>query len=311
MNKTELINLLKTNKLWAKKALGQNFLVDEEALNKIVEAAELKPDDMVIEVGPGMGVLTEELVKAAGEVIAIEMDGELAKYLSTKFEALNSKQIQNSKFKILNEDILKVNVPELVGDRKYKVVANIPYYITSKIIRLFLEQKNKPEMMVLLTQKEVAERICAAPGDMSVLSVSVQYFGRPEIVDVVPKESFFPVPKVDSAILKISNIECHSKLDLESRNYHIDSGSQATGRNDEVFSIQNDKEFFRIVNIGFSSKRKTLENNLSAGLRIDKKEAADIIKKAGLSENVRAQELSIQDWNNLVRITNIQETIDQ
>jgi len=271
MNKSELINLLKTNKFWAKKSLGQNFLVDNEALNKIVEAAEIKPDDFVIEIGPGLGVLTDELNGKAKKIIAIEKDQELAEFIKDKkFEKLT----------ILNQDVLTTNIPELVGDQKYKVVANIPYYITSKIIRLFLEQENRPQLMVLLVQKEVAERICAEPGDMSVLAVSVQYYATPEIVDFVPASSFFPSPKVDSAILRISR------------------------RGDQKSDAVDEKEFFRLVNIGFASKRKTLSNNISAGYRIDKKKAADIISSIGLNENVRAQELSVADWRKLLRYIN-------
>jgi len=271
MNRSELINLLKTNKFWAKKSLGQNFLVDNEALNKIVEAAEIKPDDFVIEIGPGLGVLTDELNGKAKKIIAIEKDQELAEYIKDKkFEKLT----------ILNQDVLTTNIPELVGDQKYKVVANIPYYITSKIIRLFLEQEEKPELMVLLVQKEVAERICAEPGDMSVLAISVQYYARPEIIDIVPANSFFPAPKVDSAIIRITRIE------------------------QSIASSKNEKEFFRLVNIGFASKRKTLSNNISAGYRIDKKKAADIIRSVGFNENVRAQELSVEDWKKLLQCIN-------
>ncbi len=291
IDKNQLLDYLKQNSLWAKKGLSQNFLVDRNALKKIVKAAELKADDLVIEIGPGVGTLTQELIKNVGEVISVELDKNLAEILAQQFKNYNlefkiNDQFQNFKFenslktencklKIICDDIMKVNLEEIIGHHKYKVVANIPYHITSKILELFLSRGNKPELMVLLVQKEVAERICAKPGDMSVLSVSVQLYGQPEIIDVVPNESFFPSPKVNSAILKIAGIK-HPEL-----------------------SIQQEKEFFRLIHIGFSSRRKTLVNNLSAGYRIIKNEAADIINKAGLSELIRAQELSIEEWKKL------------
>ncbi|MCL5410643.1 MAG: 16S rRNA (adenine(1518)-N(6)/adenine(1519)-N(6))-dimethyltransferase RsmA [Patescibacteria group bacterium] len=274
-NKSELLSYLKQKGLWAKKGLGQNFLISKEALDKIIEAAELKQDDIVVEVGPGVGTLTSELVKRAGEVVAVEMDKKLSELLGQ-----NSKiKDQNCNLKIINADILKFNLNEIVGGRKYKVVANIPYYITSKIIEQFLTAENKPESIVLLVQKEVAERICAKPGEMSVLSVSVQLYGKPEIVGIVPKESFFPSPKVDSAILKIV---LSSQL--------------------PVLSSEEERPFFRLVHIGFASRRKTLANNLSAGYLITKKTASDIIRQIGFSENVRAQELSIENWKKLISI---------
>ena len=272
--KSQLLDHLKKHGLWAKKGLGQNFLVDRNALDKIVEAAELTQDDTVIEVGPGVGTLTSELLKRAKEVVAVEMDDKLAEIL---------RSTNNGKLKVINADILKFNLNEIIENKPYKVVANIPYYITSKIIELFLTAENKPELIVLLVQKEVAERICAKPGEMSVLSVSVQLYGKPEIVGIVPKESFFPSPKVDSAILKIDNIQDP-----------FDSLSLAQ---DDTGSLS--KSFFRCVHIGFSSRRKTLINNLSAGYHIAKETASDIIRQTGFGENVRAQELSVEDWKRL------------
>ncbi|MFA4995959.1 MAG: 16S rRNA (adenine(1518)-N(6)/adenine(1519)-N(6))-dimethyltransferase RsmA [Patescibacteria group bacterium] len=307
-NKSELLEYLKKNNLWAKKGLGQNFLVDKNALDQIVEAAELtspQPSpsegegELVVEVGPGVGTLTLELIKQAGEVVAVEMDEKLAELLkrqlchsrSSRESTIVDPRLRgddNDKLKIVCSDILSVNLNELVGDRKYKVVANIPYYITSKIIELFLTAENKPESIVLLVQKEVAERICAKAGGMSVLSVSVQLYGKPEIVGIVPKESFFPSPKVDSAILKISDIQDP-----------FDSLSLAQ---DDTRNLS--KSFFRCVHIGFASRRKTLVNNLSAGYHIDKKKASDIINAIGLSDSVRAQELSIEDWEKLAQKMN-------
>jgi len=286
-DKNNLVCYLKQNGLWAQKGLSQNFLINKNALNKIVEAAEIKPDDLIIEIGPGTGILTMELIKRAGEVIAIEQDEKLAGLLPemTKSKLQISNKIQNDKnLKIINSDILKVNLNELIGERKYKVVANIPYHITSKILELFLSRENRPELLVLLVQKEVAERICATEGEMSVLSISVQLYGKPEIIDIVPKESFYPSPKVDSAILKIGIM-----------NY--ESGIMESNKGDK--SAIDEKAFFRLVHIGFAARRKTLVNNLSAGYHISKETASDIIKSAGLKENVRAQELGISKWREL------------
>lgn len=311
-NRENLIEYLKKNGLWAKKGLSQNFLVDRKALDTIIEAAEIKPPltppskggevngDLVIEIGPGVGTLTQEFVKHADEVIAIELDKKLAELLkqslchpepmptgrqvdsgSICIDSGSRASVRNDKgcgLTIVNEDVLKVNLDELIGDKPYKVVANIPYAITSKILELFLSREHKPELMVLLVQKEVAERVAAKPGDMSVLSVSVQLYGKPEIAGIVPAESFFPAPKVDSAILKIVTSD---KLQVTS---------------------QDEKELFRLVHIGFSSRRKTLINNLSAGYRISKEKAFDIIKQAGFKETVRAQEMSVENWLELLQI---------
>lgn len=273
MNKTELIQFLRENEIWGKRTMGQNFLVDEGVLRKIIAAADLKSSDTVLEIGPGLGVLTWELAKRADRVLALEKDDFLAKLLiqNAKIKVQND----NSKLKILNQDALEFDPSDL---GKYKLVANIPYNITSMVIRKFLEAENKPELMVLLVQKEVAERIVAGPGEMSLLSVSVQFYANAEIVDIVKNTSFFPVPKVDSAIIKIV---------VRSKERGV-----------------REIDFFRLVKFGFAAKRKTLENNLVAGMHITKNEAADIIKKAGLESKIRAQELSVEDWLKLLEITN-------
>lgn len=282
-DKLQLLKYIKENGIWAKKGLSQNFLIDKGALDKIVDCAEIKKDDLVVEIGPGLGTLTHELIKRAGRVIAIEKDEKLAELLNPKSDPPAGGRNINSKLTILNADILDINLNELLGVKEYKVVANIPYAITSKIIQLFLTAENKPQEIVMLVQKEVAERICAKPGDMSVLAISVQLYGQPEIVDIVPKESFFPSPKVDSAILKIS-----------------------IQNSDNRIQEDKEKEFFRCVNIGFSSKRKKLINNLSAGYHLDRKIVSDIMKKSGVDEGARAQELKIGDWTRLSEILEIE-----
>lgn len=295
-NRQQLISYLQEHGLYTKKSLGQNFLVDRKALDKIVAAAELSNDDCVIEVGPGLGTLTRELVGRAGKVKAVEKDDRLAQLLHCSIAPLltpsslplkrggnsNSTIQQFSNLEIINADILKLNLKEiLASSSRYKVVANIPYYITSKILRFFLEAEKKPSAIVLLTQKEVAERICAAPGEMSVLSVSVQYYGQPEIIDIVPKESFFPVPEVDSAILRIANIR-----------HQISSIKMKEG------------DLFRCARIGFASRRKTLLNNLSAGYQMDKKTTLGILEKVRLSDKTRAQELPVEKWQELCNTLN-------
>lgn len=286
-NKSDLIKYFKANNLYAKKNMGQNFLVDESVLDKIVDVAELKDDDTVLEIGPGLGVLTEKLVEKAGKVIAVEKDQRLTELLKLKNE--RTKEFRN-KLEIINADILDLEPKTLnLEANSYKLVANIPYYITGHIFRKFLGAENKPKTIVMLVQKEVAERICAKPrstgstsslqtssrqaGKMSVLSVSVQVYGKPEIVDIVKADSFFPVPKVDSAIIK---------LKVESGKLKVD-----------------EKSFFRCVKHGFASKRKTLINNLSSGYQLDKSKIEDIIISVGLDKNVRAQELSLENWEKL------------
>jgi len=314
-DKSQLISYLKSHSLYAKKGLGQNFLIDKDALAKIIEAAELGPDDFVIEIGPGLGVLTQELVKKAGQVVAVELDEKLAEMLASSFQTvisndseksheisrLDKSMARNDKPEIINADILELSISEIVAEKKYKVVANIPYYITSKILQFFLTLKNKPESIVLLVQKEVAERITAKPGEMSILALSVQAYGEPEIVDDVPKESFFPAPKVDSAILRIKNVHafgCH--FERSEKSHEISRLEKSMARNDDSCR-KSEKDFFRIIHIGFASKRKTLLNNFSAGLRIDKALANSIITSSNINPNARAQDLGLDDWVQLTK----------
>lgn len=270
-----------------KKSLGQHFLRDQKALEQIVAAAELQPDDKVLEIGPGKGALTNALMNAltSGKLIAVEKDGNLASNLAInfKFQISNFKSISNdpivnfkNKAAVIEGDILEINLPKLVERNDlfgYKVVANIPYYITGKIVRLLLETEYQPKLIVLLVQKEVAERICAKRGKMSILAVAVQYYGKPEIISIVRKESFSPMPEVDSAVLKI-----------------VPHGIQPQ---------EKASDFFRIVKTGFSSPRKTLANNLAGGLKLEKSRVLDALEKEGFSENTRAQELGIEDWKRL------------
>lgn len=261
----------------AKKSLGQNFLKDDAVLQRIVESANLSKNDVVIEIGPGQGVLTELLAQKCKKVIAIELDDRLIEMLRNKLR--NKENVE-----IIHDDILKINLPELIEKelkadeaKSYKLVANIPYYITAPIIRLLLETEFPPSEMILMVQKEVAERICAKAGEMSILAVSVQYYAQPEYLFTVPKTAFDPMPKVDSAVIRI-----------------------VTSNQQPATSKKNNRDFFRVVRAGFSAKRKTLVNNLSNGLAIDKKEIEEKLIALGFSKNTRAQELEVEDWKRLI-----------
>lgn len=261
---TDIKRTLKAYGAYTRKDLGQHFLVDEEALAAIVEAADIKKDDRVVEVGPGMGVLTRELCKKAKEVVAIEFDKAMIAIVKTSC-------IKHANLRVENADILKFDTS---GLGQYKLVANLPYYITSAVIRLFLEADNKPEDMVLLVQREVAERICAKPSRMSILAVSVQFYGNPKIIDVVPRTAFFPAPKVDSAIIKIK-VYRKPLFDVDSR------------------------LFFRIVKAGFGEKRKQLTNSLTGGLGLNKETTDILLAEAKVSTMARAESLAMIDWYNI------------
>jgi len=257
--------------------LGQNFLQDKDIARKIVDWAELEPHDLVIEVGPGKGILTADIAKRVKKIIAVEIDENLAALLKNKFK-------DNKNIEIINSDILKTDLKKLITSSglrivNYHVIANIPYYITSLIIRFFLENSFPPSKMLLMVQKEVAERITAAPGKMSLLAVSVQYYAQAELLFSVDKKFFSPIPSVDSAVIRITR-----------------------NPKSETFSQEKNRKFFRIVRAGFSAKRKTLVNNLSNSLHLDKKLITKQIKKISLSETVRAQELSLTDWKKLVNL---------
>ena len=250
--------------------MGQNFLISRKIFQKIIEAAGLKGGDIVLEIGPGMGVLTKELAARAKKVIAVEKDKKMV-------EILKETLAYYKNVEIIGEDILKItDFKEEITD--YKIVANIPYYLTSPLIRKFLENPpgdKHPKEMILMVQKEVAERICAKPPKMSLLAVSVQFYAEPKIIFYVPGESFFPKPKVDSAIIGILPLK--NKRD-------IDSGL-----------------FFKIAKAGFSQKRKQLSNNLSRGLKITKEKANLWLLKNDISPGRRAETLSVYEWISLAK----------
>lgn len=268
----QLKSLLIQENLWAKKSLGQNFLIDEKALEIIVESAEISPDDRIIEVGPGTGFLTEKLIEKAKKVTAIEYDADMVKILEKRFK--NKKNLE-----IIQSDILKLNLSNVTSQMSnvYKVVANIPYYITSPLIKFFLQAEKPPTNMVLLVQKEVAEKICGLSGK-SLITIETQLFGKPEIIANVPAKSFYPAPKVESAILKIST----HKTPLVPEN--------------EL------KNFLRIVKFGFSQKRKKLANTLSAGLHLKPKEIREKLMQISIDPDQRAEHLSMEDWQKIATL---------
>lgn len=250
-----------------KKSLGQHWLKDPEILADIAEAAELTGDDVVLEIGPGLGTLTSRLLARANSVIAVEFDADLARKLPGQFPGKN--------LEVFNEDILQFDLNQL--PKNYKVVANVPYYITSKIVEKLMTAENKPSTAVLLVQKEVAERIAADPGNMSVLSVSVQIFAEAELDIEVPRQFFTPPPKVDSQVVVLRT--CNSPL----------------------ITSEDQRDFFRIVKAGFSAKRKKLRSSLSGGLGINKSVAEELLKNAGISPDARAEDLAIEDWRRLLK----------
>jgi len=275
----ELKNYLRSIGFKPKDYLGQNFLINRGALDAIIDAAKLSKQDMVLEVGPGLGILTEELVKRAGKVIAVEKDPRLVEALSRNAELVSASQKidpeLNSGLRVISGDILKFNVSEYINGN-YKVVANIPYYLTSKLFQYFLEDQKNPELLVLMVQKEVGERVVALPGELSVLGISIQIYADAEIVFQVPKENFWPEPKVDSVILKIKPKEKYPE-------------------------ITDKKIFFRIVKSAFAGKRKQLQNSLSNGLALPKEEVLKILGKANIDPTDRPQDLAIEDWIRLYK----------
>jgi len=251
----------------AKKSLGQNFLVNESILPTIIKAAEIKPGDIVIEVGPGMGVLTKALLDAGAKVFAIEKDFDLIAYLTQKFG-------NNKNLKIVHQDALFFDASHF---EKYKVVSNLPFYIASPIIRKFLESANPPELMVVMVQKEVAEKITAKPGnrERGVLTLAVEFYGDAEIIATVSKNSFRPQPKVDASVIKIVP---QKKPDIAP------------------------KLFFRIVKAGFSAKRQQIHNSLAATLRLPKDQVISMLKKSNIDPQKRAEDLMLEDWIKLSKI---------
>ncbi len=257
----------------AKKSLGQNFLKSKRALDAIVDAGDIQGDDVILEIGPGKGALTEKLVFFSGKVIAVEKDDDLFTFLQEKYAT----EIKKNKLDLIHGDILNFDSQTLsfYKNHEYKIIANIPYNITGQIIRMFLTAETKPERMVLLVQKEVSDRIVARDGKESLLSLSVKLYGTPKYIMKVPARDFSPAPKVDSAILLIKDIK-----------------KPALNREEEAF-------FFDLIHAGFAHKRKVLRSNLST--LITPTQIESLFEKEGIKPTSRAEELTLPQWISLTK----------
>jgi len=275
----DIKKICKIYNIWPSQENGQNFVISQQVI-QVIESASLKPADCVLEVGPGLGFLTQQLIKVAKRVVSVELDKQIFSFLTGQF-------LVEKNLELINQDILKFN-PASIDLKKYKIVANLPYNITSFFLRRFLNLDDyKPTAMTLMLQKEVAERICAKPGAMSLLAISVQVFCQPEITYMVSKNDFWPQPKVNSAIINFNLIKTNQEFK-------------------KWLGQINDSFFWRIIKIGFSARRKQLHNNLSAGLKIDSQQIKKIFISLNLAENIRPQDLSIDDWLKLcINLENI------
>lgn len=290
-DKDVIKQILKERHLWAKKNFGQNFLIDQNILDVIVKAATINNDDFVLEIGPGLGVLTQELAKKAKLVLAIDQDRDMVEWLRRYFKT------QSEKVKIVCDDILQISnfkfsIRQAQGrqmsnkisnnnsefPKKYKIVSNLPYNITSPVINKFLTNENKPTEMILMVQKEVAERLTAKPGnrERGFMTVLVELFADAEIIQVVPRECFYPEPNVDSAIIK---------LRIKNK--------------ESIIKPEEEKHFLKFVKMGFSQKRRQIHHPLMAGLHLSKSDIIDMLKTTKIDEKSRAENLSVEEWEKL------------
>ncbi|MCE7946015.1 MAG: 16S rRNA (adenine(1518)-N(6)/adenine(1519)-N(6))-dimethyltransferase RsmA [Chloroflexi bacterium CFX4] len=263
--------LLEKMDVLPKKSLGQNFLQDPNALEKIAAAAQIAPSDTVLEIGAGTGALTVKLAQRAAQVIAIEIDDRLLPILHSQLHDFPNVTVHHA-------DILQVNLDALLAERPYLVVANLPYYITSKILRHLFEANNKAQRLILTVQQEVAERLVAKPGEMSILSVSAQFYGKPQIVARLNPAVFYPRPEVASAVVR------------------IDMYRQAP------VDIPDEEVFFHVVSAGFGQKRKQLKNSLGSGLDMPHAAAAALLERAGVDPMRRAETLTLEEWATITRL---------
>ena len=264
--------LLDKYKLRANKNLGQNFLISEEIINKIVDVAEVTKEDVIIEIGPGLGSLTSKLVESAKKVIAIELDDNMIKVLEERFSLYQN-------FELIHADVLKTNLHEIISknknegeNTKIKVVANLPYYITTPIVMKLLEENLEIESITVMVQKEVGERFAAEPGskEYGAITVSINYYTRPKIAINVPKENFNPVPEVDSCVVKLDVKKEHIKL-------------------------KNEKNFFKVIKAAFSQRRKNIGNSLT-GIGKSKAEIKEMLEELNIDINKGAENLSIDQY---------------
>lgn len=267
----DLRKLLHAHGIRPRKKLGQNFLTDAGRIDEVITAADVQPGDTVVEVGPGLGTLTTRLADRAKRVIALELDQGI-------IPALTEATKDYTNLEIRHEDVLKTDTGLL--PRPYKVIANVPYYITSKILEHFLAGDNKPDTMTVTIQKEVAERVVAGPPKMSVLAISVQLYGNPQIAAQIPRQAFWPVPEVDSAVLRITDI----------------------GKNlSQVLGDVTEAEFFSTVRAGFAEKRKQLHNTLARNAGVSHEDAVEVLRQEGIMPTRRAETLTIPEWVSVTR----------
>jgi len=255
------------------KSKGQNFLINEEVYERIIESADLSSKDTVLEVGPGLGFLTFKMASKAKKVIAVELDSKLVDILNILIKSKSQKNI-----KIFNKDILTAKGENFKKISPYKIVSNLPYNITSVFLRKILSLENKPKIIILLLQKEVVDRIISQPPKMSLLSLSVQFYAQAELMFDVSRDNFYPAPKVDSAVIKITP---NKKL---------------------LPDYKSEKEFFKLLRIAFSAKRKMLKNNLATGLKISVEEVEKKLEKVNLDKKIRAEQLSLDNWLKLFEL---------
>jgi len=257
-----------------KKSLGQNFLHDPNTLRKIVDTANVQPGDVILEIGPGTGALTRMMAEAhpTTEIIAVEIDRRLQPILERELAELPN-------VRVIYADILEVNIASLIDGRPYMVVANVPYYISTAILKHVLEHTTpRPTRVVITVQYELAERICAQPGDMSLLAISVQYYGQPHLVTRLSNGVFWPRPEIDSAVLRIDVYP------------------------EPMVQVPTEKLFFRVVKAGFSQKRKQLKNAISGGLHLKSKIARALLEEAGIDPKRRAETLAVDEWGMLTNV---------
>jgi 16S rRNA (adenine1518-N6/adenine1519-N6)-dimethyltransferase len=269
-DRLDIPRLIKEYGLKPDKGLGQNFLIDPHYLSCVSDAGEISDQDTVLEIGAGIGNLTRFLVSRAQRVVAVEIDSDLIPVL---FEVTR----KYSNIEIIQGDILGFEIEELIASPTFLVIANIPYYITSKIIRHLMTSKMKPQRVILTIQKEVADRICAPDGKSSLLSLSVRVYGDPSIVTKIPAGAFYPAPKVDSAIVRIDMLSSPMIPDR-----HLET-------------------FFYLAKAGFNQKRKNLRNSLSAGIGLDKKSTEELLRSVDIDHHRRAETLSIEEWKSITR----------
>ena len=272
----ETMFILKKYNISANKSLGQNFLINDEVIEKIVDAANVQKEDLIIEIGPGSGTLTAKLLERAKKVIAIELDNRMISILNDRFSLYNN-------FEIINEDVLKVDLNEVINKENIenvKIVANLPYYITTPIIMKLLEDKLNIESITVMVQKEVAKRLTAEPGDKlsGAITYAVNYYCEPEEVVIVQNSSFIPEPEVESEVINL-------KI-----------------RKDPPVIVKNEELFFKLIKASFMQRRKTLLNGISNSGLMNKEEVKQLLNKAGLDERVRGESLSMQDFANLANL---------